>query len=70
MRSSKGEHGPVLIDFLLHINADVSNRVMRTISTLVASIEVYSTNVGVTLLECPATWSSWAGIFRHEFDSG
>lgn len=42
MRSSKGEHGPVLIDFLLHINANVSDRVMRTISTLVPQIEAYS----------------------------
>lgn len=35
-----------------------------------AKLSFTSTNVGVTLLECPATWSSWAGIFSHEFDSG
>ncbi|HBO3141097.1 TPA: DUF4113 domain-containing protein [Pseudomonas aeruginosa] len=42
MRSSKGEHGPVLIDFLLHINADISNRVMRVMAEELAGIEVYS----------------------------
>ncbi|WP_312246989.1 DinB/UmuC family translesion DNA polymerase [Stutzerimonas nitrititolerans] len=42
MRSSKGEHGPVLIDFLLHINADLSGRVMRTLRTMAPRIEVYS----------------------------
>ena len=42
MRSSKGEHGPVLIDFLLHINADLSGRVMRTLRTVAPRIEVYS----------------------------
>ena len=56
MRSSKGEHGPVLIDFLLHINADVSNRVMRTISTLVGRIEPYSCD------EC------WADLTGHQGD--
>lgn len=42
MRSSKGEHGPVLIDFLLHINADISNRVMRVMAEMLPGIEVYS----------------------------
>lgn len=42
MRSSKGEHGPVLIDFLLHINADISNRVMRVMAEMLPRIEVYS----------------------------
>lgn len=42
MRSSKGEHGPVLIDFLLHINQEVSNRVMRVLETFAPRIEVYS----------------------------
>jgi len=42
MRSSKGEHGPVLIDFLLHINADLSGRVMRTLRTMAPRIEIYS----------------------------
>lgn len=64
------QHGVVAFSSNYALYADVSNRVMRTISTLVANIEVYSTNAGVTLLECPATWSNWAGIFRREFDSG
>ena len=42
MRSSKGEHGPVLIDFLLHINGDMSERVMTVIESLVPAVEVYS----------------------------
>jgi len=42
MRSSKGEHGPVLIDFLLHINGDISERVMTVIEGLVPAVEVYS----------------------------
>jgi len=42
MRSSKGEHGPVLIDFLLHINGDISERVMTVIESLVPALEVYS----------------------------
>lgn len=42
MRSSKGEHGPVLIDFLLHINGDMSERVMSVIESLVPALEVYS----------------------------
>jgi DNA polymerase V len=42
MRSSKGEHGPVLIDFLLHINGDMSERVMTIIESLVPALEVYS----------------------------
>ncbi|TXH86638.1 MAG: DNA polymerase V subunit UmuC, partial [Pseudomonas sp.] len=42
MRSSKGEHGPVLIDFLLHINADLSNRVVEILSGFTPSLEVYS----------------------------
>ena len=42
MRSSKGEHGPVLIDFLLHINGDMSARVMQVIESLVPQVEVYS----------------------------
>lgn len=42
MRSSKGEHGPVLIDFLLHINGDMSERVMSIIESLVPDLEVYS----------------------------
>lgn len=46
MRSSKGEHGPVLIDFLLHINADLSGRVMRTLRTMAPRIEVYSIDEG------------------------
>ena len=41
MRSSKGEHGPVLIDFLLHINGDISERVMTVIEGLVPKLEVY-----------------------------
>ena len=42
MRSSKGEHGPVLIDFLLHINADISNRVMTVLAGMLPNIDVYS----------------------------
>ncbi|SDJ53020.1 DNA polymerase V, partial [Pseudomonas abietaniphila] len=42
MRSSKGEHGPVLIDFLLHINGDMSERVMMIIESMVPALEVYS----------------------------
>lgn len=42
MRSSKGEHGPVLIDFLLHINGDMSERVMTILEGYFPSIEVYS----------------------------
>jgi DNA polymerase V len=42
MRSSKGEHGPVLIDFLLHINGDLSERVMTVIEGMVPALEVYS----------------------------
>jgi DNA polymerase V len=42
MRSSKGEHGPVLIDFLLHINGDISERVMTVIEGLVPKLEIYS----------------------------
>lgn len=42
MRSSKGEHGPVLIDFLLHINGDVSARVVRVLRELAPRLEVYS----------------------------
>jgi len=42
MRSSKGEHGPVLIDFLLHINGDMSERVMSIIESRVPALEVYS----------------------------
>ena len=42
MRSSKGEHGPVLIDFLLHINGDMSQRVMTVIEGMVPAVEVYS----------------------------
>ncbi|WP_074759346.1 DUF4113 domain-containing protein [Pseudomonas abietaniphila] len=42
MRSSKGEHGPVLIDFLLHINGDMSERVMTIIESMVPALEVYS----------------------------
>jgi DNA polymerase V len=41
MRSSKGEHGPVLIDFLLHINANLSARVMRLLRGMAPRIEVY-----------------------------
>lgn len=42
MRSSKGEHGPVLIDFLLHINGDMSRRMMQTIATISPRVSVYS----------------------------
>lgn len=42
MRSSKGEHGPVLIDFLLHINGDMSERVMTILESRFPSIEIYS----------------------------
>ena len=42
MRSSKGEHGPVLIDFLLHINGQMSARVMTTLEGMFPRIEVYS----------------------------
>ena len=42
MRSSKGEHGPVLIDFLLHINGEVTARVQRTIAGMVDACERYS----------------------------
>lgn len=42
MRSSKGEHGPVLIDFLLHINGDMSERVMSIIEARLPAVEVYS----------------------------
>ncbi len=42
MRSSKGEHGPVLIDFLLHINGDMSERVMTLLEARFPSIEIYS----------------------------
>lgn len=42
MRSSKGEHGPVLIDFLLHINGDLSQRVMTVIDSLVVNSTAYS----------------------------
>ena len=42
MRSSKGEHGPVLIDFLLHINGDMSERVMTILEGCFPNIEVYS----------------------------
>lgn len=42
MRSSKGEHGPVLIDFLLHINQSLSNRIMAILEELAPRIFVYS----------------------------
>ncbi len=42
MRSSKGEHGPVLIDFLLHINGDMSQRVMTILEGMAPVLEVYS----------------------------
>ncbi|HFH3244738.1 MULTISPECIES: DUF4113 domain-containing protein [Pseudomonadaceae] len=42
MRSSKGEHGPVLIDFLLHINGQMSARVMTTLEEMFPRLEVYS----------------------------
>ena len=42
MRSSKGEHGPVLIDFLLHINGELSHRVGVAIASLVPQWERYS----------------------------
>ncbi len=42
MRSSKGEHGPVLIDFLLHINGDMSQRVMTILEGMAPVLVVYS----------------------------
>lgn len=56
MRSSKGEHGPVLIDFLLHINGDVSARVVRVLRELAPRLEVYSIDKRASL-----TWPGWAG---------
>ncbi|WP_236202289.1 DinB/UmuC family translesion DNA polymerase [Pseudomonas pseudonitroreducens] len=42
MRSSKGEHGPVLIDFLLHINGNLSARVMAVLREFAPRQEIYS----------------------------
>lgn len=50
MRSSKGEHGPVLIDFLLHINQDIHQRFMRAIGSMVAGLDPYSVDEAFILL--------------------
>jgi len=56
MRSSKGEHGPVLIDFLLHINGDISERVMTVIEGLVPHLEIYSTKRLLTSAASKLIW--------------
>jgi DNA polymerase V len=60
MRSSKGEHGPVLIDFLLHINQDLSNRVMQVLRREAPQIEPYSID---------EAWLDLTGIPDRDLDA-